>query len=289
MPPHKTGTDGLVFTLVLATLGRTEEIERFLDSLVRQQYRSVEVLVVDQNRDNRLMGILERFGKTLSLTRLHSEPGLSRARNVALAVATGDIVAFPDDDCWYPDELLIRVARFFREHPDVDGLSGRVAHQEQGPSYARFDRSAGFVTLRNVWQRVSSVSFFLRRGVITAVGGFDEQLGIGAGTPWGGGEDIDYPLRALKEGYTIHYDPSIVAMHPSPFRLGYDQASVRAFRYGAGIGRVWRKHSFPKWLVAYYLMRPLGGSVLSFLMARPSRARYYLWAFRGRVLGWLSA
>ncbi len=42
--------------------------------------------------------------------RLRSPRGLSRARNEALPRLEADVVAFPDDDCEYPDDLLERVA-----------------------------------------------------------------------------------------------------------------------------------------------------------------------------------
>ena len=51
--------------------------------------------------------------------------GLSRARNVGLKAVTGEIIAFPDDDCWYPDGLLQKVVAEFRDQTSLDGLTGR--------------------------------------------------------------------------------------------------------------------------------------------------------------------
>jgi hypothetical protein len=87
----------------------------------------------------------------------------------------------------------------------------------------------------------------------------------------------------------IYYLPSVVAVHPHPLRDGYGSAEGRAFRYGAGIGRVWRKHHFPPWLVAYYLLRPVGGAILGLLGGNWPRTRYHWNAFRGRLRGWWPA
>ena len=53
---------------------------------------------------------------------------------------------------------------------------------------------------------------FLRREVVRDYS-FDESLGVGAGTPWGAGEETDYLLRLLEDGHRIFYDPAIAIWH----------------------------------------------------------------------------
>lgn len=275
------------FSLVAATLGRTAEMERLLASLNSQTHRDFELIIVDQNPDDRLVSVLEPYRTRFPIMRVSSERGLSRARNVGLEHATGDAVGFPDDDCWYPPDLLENAARLLREHPEVDGISGRVT-DESGSFDARFEQVAGLLEIPNVWRRTSSVSIFIRRRVFENIGGFDEELGVGSGTVWGGAEDIEYALRAVRRGLKIYYDPALVVFHPHPLASGYREMGGRAYSYGAGIGRVWRKHEYPVHLVAYSLLRPAGGAALALLSARPDKARYHWSGFRGRLRGWLS-
>src|SRR2546427_827401 len=94
------------FSLVQATLGRTGELARFLRELDQQTYRSFELIVVDQNPDQRLAPILAPYESRFPVFHVRSEKGLSRARNVGMRQIGGDVVAFPDDDCWYPPHLL---------------------------------------------------------------------------------------------------------------------------------------------------------------------------------------
>jgi len=182
---------------------------------------------------------------------------------------------------------LATVSRILDRHPEYDGVTGRVV-DEDGEAYARFDRAPGELTALNTWRRAASVSLFVRRYVVERIGGFDETLGLGAGTPWGGGEDIDYPLRAIGAGFSIRYEPTIRVIHPNPLGKGYRLAAERARRYGAGVGRVWRKHGLPFWFVAYNLARPLGGAGLSLVSGQIEKARYHWSAFRGRLSGWLA-
>lgn len=272
------------FSLVVATVDRTTELQRFLAALAVQLYRDFELIVVDQNLDDRLAPVLAPYDGRFAIIHLHSTRGLSRARNVGLQRISGDVVAFPDDDCWYPQEMLVRVARLWETHADLGGLTGRsVDIQGETSGDARFDRASGLVSMANVWKRACSYTMFLQRCVIETIGDFDETLGLGAGTLWEGGEDIDYPLRAIQAGFKICYYPDICVFHPSPAQL-----PARAYKYGAGIGRVWRKHNFPRWFVAYHLMRPLAGSILHLVLGRLSKTHYHWRAFCGRLRGWLS-
>lgn len=99
----------LQFSLVLATVGRTHEVERLLCSLDRQEGATFELIVIDQNIDGRPVPYLEPRKTKYPIVHVRSQPGLSRARNLGLRHVSGSIVAFPDDDCWYPDGLLRRV------------------------------------------------------------------------------------------------------------------------------------------------------------------------------------
>src|SRR5687767_12594788 len=163
------------FDLVVATIGRVSELERLLESLAAQTHRSFRILVVDQNPDARLAPVLERASE-LEVVLLTAPPGLSHARNRALPELRGDLVAFPDDDCAYPPDLLERVAARFARDLSLDGLSARTADRE-GCSDTGWRDDVETLRKRNVWNLVASAGLFLRRAVIARVGTFDERLG----------------------------------------------------------------------------------------------------------------
>jgi glycosyltransferase involved in cell wall biosynthesis len=211
------------------------------------------VLVVDQNDDDRVVPLLD--GRAV---RLRSAPGLSRARNAALPQLRADAVAFPDDDCVYPPDLLERVAARLR---DVDGVTGREPW---------WTTSGAPLTRANVWNRAISFTIFLKREIVERVGPFDEALGL----PASSAEEIDYLIRALDAGARIEYDPSIVVEHPRK------DADVAA-RDGASVGYLLRKHHYDRRTVARMLLRPAAGMVL-----HPRRARFHAETLRGRVRGY---
>lgn len=297
--------NGLI-SLIIATIHRVEPLTRLLCSLEGQTYKNFEVIIVDQNLDSRLVPVLKRFQKRFPLFHLRSEPGLSRARNVGLTRARGQVVGFPDDDCWYPPDLLEKVALFF-EHRSWDGVLGKPLREEAFPSDLPFvsaprldsqplnrfnlTMSIDIATMPQALRPRPSVpntsfTLFVKKSVLAAIGDFDETLGLGANTLWGSGEEVDLTVRCLKAGFRLAYCPQIQVFHPDPKR-GYHDLK-RGFLYGAGLGRVLRKHGYPFWFVLYHWSRSLAAAGLSWFKGDMGKFQYQWATFRGKMAGWLS-
>jgi glycosyltransferase involved in cell wall biosynthesis len=273
------------FSLIMGTVDRISEVERFLASLKAQSHGDFELIVVDQNPDDRLVPLLRSYEDELAITHIRERKrGASRARNIGIEYASGDILAFPDDDCWYPPDLLEKVVQAFVHPPEIDGLTGRLTDSYGRSVMGRFDLRPGRIDESNVWARGIEATTFLRRSRVEGLR-FDESLGLGSGTMWGGGEVTDLLLRLLADGKLLYYYPDIIVGHP-PFTTLHDaEASRKAYYYGCGMGRVLRNHKTPLRLKAKWLIRPLGGAVLSITSLKPARALYYFNIFRGRLRG----
>jgi len=273
--------------LVVATKGRAEELDRLLRSLAAQTHRDFRLIVVDQNDDGSLEPLLAAHEHDLTIVHARSSPGLSRARNVGLRLVDADVVAFPDDDCWYPADLLEHVVAELEAHPRRDGVCGRSTDDDGRPSNIRWDADAGPIDRFNVWRRASSITIFLRRRVIERVGEFDEELGVGSGTRWQSGEETDYLLRALAAGFTLDYEPTVEVHHDSP-RPTFANSSGAAYAAGVGNGRVLRTHGYTWWFVAYRVSYLVAASMMFLVTGRPALARFYSSMAVGRARGWLA-
>lgn len=272
------------FSLVVATLGREDELVALLHSLAAQSLSNFEVIIVDQNQDDRLVPILRRFPMLNMRHESCDSRGLSLARNVGLALCTGEIVAFPDDDCLYQPETLAVVDAAFRSDPDLSLLSGPAIASDGTHSSGRWSALSGPITLSTVWTSVIAFNFFVRRNVLSVVGGFDETLGVGA--RFGSAEESDLAIRVIRSGAKAFYDPDLVVIHPDK-RLT-PAAVVRAFGYGTGLGRVLRKHRIAGPITAQFFIRPLGGFLLSLVRGRRLHMRYYRKTLQGRLHGYLA-
>jgi glycosyltransferase involved in cell wall biosynthesis len=244
------------------------------------------VLVVDQNVDERLEEVLGEH-PTLSLERVRAPRGLSRSRNAALSKISADLVAFPDDDCRYPSDLLERVARRFAADAGLGGLTGRSV-DTQGQSSGTWPLDAAEVTRENIWRRAISYTVFLRASAVRAIGSFDEQLGLGSGTSWSSGEETEYLVRAVDAGVRVQYDPELTVEHADRTfsRIDLHRAGARE---GASVGYILRKHSYRPATVGRMVVRPLGGVFAALARRDRARAGFHFATVRGRVRGYLGS
>jgi len=250
----------MMLSLILATFGRCDDVERCLRSLIAQSDSRFEVLVIDQNADDRLRGPVERAAATgLRISHLKQVvPNLSAARNLGLAHAHGEFVAFPDDDCWYEPDTVMNALIAFEADPGLDGLVADWVEQsapQGGP------QEGGPLSLSE-WRRfrgvdASSIALFIRRSAFDTTGGFDERFGVGQ---WfGGGEETDLVLRSLSLGARFERHPAVRVHHPNTaVPQGSIEAIWRKSRHRArGTGGLYIKHR----LGGYVLVRGLIGSV----------------------------
>ncbi|HYD97614.1 MAG TPA: glycosyltransferase family A protein [Noviherbaspirillum sp.] len=272
-------------SLVLATVGRTDELGRLFDSLVAQTFVNFEVVVVDQNDDDRLLPHLER-ARYLGIRIRHlrqSPPNLATARNAGIEAARGKWIGFPDDDCWYAPRLLERVAARFSRSDRPSGVVVRWVEQNEQPDIPAelsWERSRAFRDIA-----VSSITLFCHRSLFKRIGGFDNRLGVGQ---WfGAGEETDLAMRALRAGARIAYEPlgevHHAVTHEKPCADARTKAALR--HRARGTGALYAKHGLPVWVIlrglAAPVLRPLlGGSLGSGLLLGYATTR-------GRLDGYL--
>lgn len=261
-------------SLIMATLGRHDECARFLESLSHQTYQEYELIIADQNKGDFLDDVVNKYRGKMAIKHLRLNcQGLSKARNIALQYADGDIIAFPDDDCsYFPDTLEKVVQAFIRTEADV--ITGRTIHYYENILDTISDT---IVNKYNIWKKSISYTIFIKKIVKEKLNGFDEELGVGSGTEYGSGEETDYLLYALEKGFKIVNVKNICIYHPSPVYSNYN----KAFLYSKGRMRVLAKHSYPSWFVYANKVYPIC-KILVFFYDKTKRR--YLWQqFKGRL------
>lgn len=239
------------FSLIVATLGRTAELETLLSTIKRQQVADLELVIVDQNEDDRLVPVLAEVSSSFQVRHIRqSVRGVSQARNAGLDAATGDLVAFPDDDCWYPNGLLPQIEEWFARHPGEDILAVGAEDEEGLTSGNRWPQSQCRIRPYNALRTTFASSLFLRKRALQTGIRFDPEVSFG--------EETDYILKLLKAGCHGRFDRSMHIGHPRRDMLSGTVTHLRATRYGAGMGQLVRRHSlYALWgaLMSYELLR----------------------------------
>jgi mycofactocin system glycosyltransferase len=193
------------------------------------------VVVDDGSRDAAATAsVVTRHGARL--VRRPAAGGPAAARNAGLAVVDTDVVAFVDSDCVANAASLRALARHL-DDPLVALAAPRVrpANNDRVRADVRSPLDMGAKPATVVpGARVSyvpSTAVVARRAALAGVAGFDEALRYG--------EDVDLCWRLAAAGWSVRYDPRVVATHLEP--AGF-RALARRFHYGTSAGPLARRH-----------------------------------------------
>ena len=221
-------------SVVVPTRDRPSMLEGCLRALDAATGPHDEVVVVDSCSTD---------GATADVARAHGvrvlrapRPGASLARNLGWRAATGEVVAFVDDDVRVAPGWAEAMAAVFAAHGDADFVTGRLGLRPEDEGKARpvafFDEAEPFVIDASRVQDLHGANVAVRRSALEAVGGYDEQLGPGA--RWRAAEDVDLIDRLLQSGRTGRYEPAAAAVHEQ-WRSRSDLVRLE-WRYGIGLG-----------------------------------------------------
>ena len=282
------GLDALI-SMVVTTMGRDKELTRLLDSLLAQNDANIEVIIVDQNSDERLAPIVANFVDKLPVRRIKTEiRGATRGRNLGVSHSEGEWLFFPDDDSWYDADFVKRLREFIRTEP-ADIYSGRAVDADGKEIMVPMLPADAEITRENVWNVMIEWTVALRTGTFRAVGGFDEHVGVGAGTIWASGEIQDLVLRCLEHGARGLYRRALYGHHPELDLTLSEEAQIRKmYGYSVGYGFIMHRHGFGLRSMVIPVLRPLAGLFLYTLTGKMSRAKRSLRILQGRIIGWRS-
>jgi glycosyltransferase involved in cell wall biosynthesis len=140
------------------------DLTRLFDSLIHQTCQDFEVIVVDQNRDTRLLTLCTRTPWPFKVKHIRTpnDFGASRGRNRGIKESVGMVLVFPDDDCWYPSDFLAKGLEML-DKTDADFVGGRAADEKGRSINGRYNKTSGFITRDNVWTSGIEWATFWRR------------------------------------------------------------------------------------------------------------------------------
>ena len=195
-----------------------------ITSVQQQSMPPYEIIVVSDNNPALAARLLAQF-TGITVTENHGMPGISTARNVGVALASGDIVAFIDDDAIAEKDWLSQLARCY-EDQRVLGVGGNVLPEWTGERPRWFPEEFDWVvgcSYRGLPRKASPVRNFIgcnmsfRCEVFSVVEGFHEELGRGAAHP-GGCEETDLCIRVGNHwpNGILLYEPQAVVRHLIP-------------------------------------------------------------------------
>ncbi len=277
-----------MISLVCCTLGRRpRELARLLETLGQSDLPKQVILVVQGEIGSE--DLLALVGSPAGIVSkvMRTRPGLSAGRNAALPHVKGELVGFPDDDCWYEPTTLERVLEAFRVDDGAEVVCGDLLDESGMPTGPRgISQGLTMVPLRRVPLIASSATMFWRTAAVVRIGGFDERLGLGADTPWVAGEDVEIIARACRSGLRVEYSKGITVRHPATEAGSISELGFRS--YGRGYGRAIAIGRLGPVPVVNALFRPMIGMLTTDSEQRRQRRAVALGraeGLMGRTLG----
>jgi len=115
---------GATVSVVLPTRDRAHLLPRAVQSVLEQEHVRVELLVVDDGSTDDTAAVLAAIHDPRLTVLAGQGRGAAAARNLAVQRATGEFIAFADDDNIMVPAWLAGAARHLQQHPDTDGVYG---------------------------------------------------------------------------------------------------------------------------------------------------------------------
>lgn len=194
-------------SVVVCSYNGSRTIGQTCDHLVRLDYPDYEVIIVNDGSTDATGKIVAEYPfRVITL----ENGGLSRARNVGMNEATGEIVAYIDDDA-YPDPHWLRYLAWRFMTSDHAGVGGPnlppagagmtadcIANAPGGPTHVLLDDVTA--------EHIPGCNMAFRRDRLMAIGGFDQRFRIA-------GDDVDLCWRLMEKGWTIGFHAGAFVWH----------------------------------------------------------------------------
>ncbi|MDZ4811400.1 MAG: glycosyltransferase [Pseudomonadota bacterium] len=119
------------YSVVIPTFNRREKLVEAIDSVLRQRYADIEIIVVDDGSDDDSCKMLaQRFPEVHALQQANQGP--AAARNRGIAAAKGEWIAFLDSDDIWLEHKIERELDLFKRFPEAALLAGNASSLVEG-------------------------------------------------------------------------------------------------------------------------------------------------------------
>lgn len=237
-----TNKSFLTFSIIVPVYNSAKTIKPCIESLLLLNYPSYEIIIIDDGSTDNSLKICEKFSQIKIIRTANRGP--SRARNIGIKEAEGDIIAFTDSDCIVHPEWLLELNKGFSKK-SVVGVGGNQVSPVDESDFGKCTQETftilGFATsymktpafMTEIKHNPSCNSAY-RKENIKEMGGFNESL-------WPG-EDVDLDLRLIRQGHTLVRNPKAIVAHYRPQSLSALASMMR--RYGGSAFFLLKSHGF---------------------------------------------
>jgi glycosyltransferase involved in cell wall biosynthesis len=172
-------TKNTIVSVIIPTYNRARMLKEAIDSVLAQEYKDFELLVVDDGSTDNTLDLLQPYGQRLTLIQQQNR-GVSAARNAGIAAASGRYISFLDSDDLWQGQKLTRQVHFFTLHPEALICQTEeiwIRNGQRVNPKVRHKKLSGMIFEPSLHLcLVSPSAVMIRRSLFEEVGFFDESL-----------------------------------------------------------------------------------------------------------------
>lgn len=195
-------------SVIVCTYNGTSTLRACLESLGRLRYPDYETLLIDDGSTLDIEGIAREFAYVRYVRQEHA--GLSVARNLGASLATGEIVAYTDDDCIADEDWLAYLATGFDDPQWVAAGGPNIPPPPRNRTEAVVAAAPGapaHVLLTDIEaEHLPGCNLAIRKSALEAIGGFRAQYRAA-------GDDVDVCWRLREAGGRMRFVPGAMVWH----------------------------------------------------------------------------
>lgn len=188
-------------SVVIPTYNRKDALIRCVNSVLTQDYKDFEVVIVDDNSSH-AVSISWFKNSHVKIIRNTQNLKAAASRNKAICNTPADIILLLDDDCWVNDRNLIKKHVLVHRDFPRSLVGGRILNDYKSAA-GKIRAMMGENGIQFNFLQTMNLSF--SKATYDEIGGFNEKFEEL--------EDVDFSQRALRKGISLKYKEDIVCYH----------------------------------------------------------------------------
>lgn len=224
----------MLISIVVCVLNRENDVEKLLDALLSQEYKKIEILIIDNGCTDSTMDIVEKYHsddrlKVIDGSAVKGSP--YSARNLGIKASSGEIIAFMDG---YPERSWVSNGLEMLTREGLDIVAGKVELPINFNSsiYEIYDSifslDVGYMVKK--FSAAPTANLFVKKSIFSELGLFDENIRSGG--------DIFFTSQATSSGFKIGYCENAKSLY---FTRDKNKLIEKQKRIAKGQVNIWRK------------------------------------------------
>lgn len=200
--------DKVELSVIIVNYNGAAYIPECLESVLKSEDVSFEVIVVDNASPDNSLSVLERYLDRVKLIASPVNGGFSAGNNIGIDASSGDYVCLLNNDTVVNPDTLATLLNYLKQNSSVGAVGPKLLNADGSPQYTG--------SILGHWQYktgkarkvgfLSGAAFMTRRSLLDQIGGLDENYFFY-------NEDLDLCKTILKAGYTLVYLPTAELIH----------------------------------------------------------------------------